>query len=170
MSESRDWSVAEFGRVDLGDTRRTERLVAIGAAACERPCGRVAAVFLTDREREGAYDFFESDHVEAKEIMAGIAAATVTRSLGQPFVFVAVDGTSVTVVDHGHEHDFGCVGSDSNGARGAKVVDALAIAPDGVVIGRFGRARRNARCPLEVRTRGRHGRWRRRRPAIGCRP
>jgi hypothetical protein len=138
MSESRDWSVAEFGRVDLGDTRRTERLVAIGAAACERPCGRVAAVFLTDREREGAYDFFESDHVEAKEIMAGIAAATVTRSLGQPFVFVAVDGTSVTVVDHGHEHDFGCVGSDSNGARGAKVVDALAIAPDGVVIGWLG--------------------------------
>lgn len=138
MSESRDWSVAEFGGVDLGDTRRTARLVAIGAAACERPSGKVAAVFVTDREREGAYDFFESEHVSAKEIMAGIVAATIGRSLGLPFVFVAVDGTSVTVVDRAHEHDFGCVGSDNNGARGAKVIDALAVDPNGMVIGWLG--------------------------------
>ena len=53
MSEaSRAWSEQEFGRADLGDVRRTARLVAMGAAACERPCGRVAGVFVNDRERE----------------------------------------------------------------------------------------------------------------------
>lgn len=138
MSKSWDWALAEFGGVDLGDARRTARLVAMGAATCEHPSGKVAAVFRTDREREGAYDFLESDDVAPEEIMRGITTATVARSAGQPFVFVPVDGTSVNVVDRTGERDFGCVGSDSNGGRGAKVIDALAVDPEGTVIGWLG--------------------------------
>lgn len=138
MSEASEWSVAEFGQADLGDVRRTARLVAMGATACAHPSGRVAAVFRSDRDREGAYDFLENEEVEPEEITHSVVAATVARCMGQSFVFVAVDGTSVTVVDRTGERDFGCVGSDSNGARGAKVIDALAIDPDGVVIGWLG--------------------------------
>ena len=49
--EALRWAYEEFGRADLGDVRRTARLVRMGAAACERPSGKVAAVFATDRER-----------------------------------------------------------------------------------------------------------------------
>ncbi len=134
MNESWAWSSTEFGKVDLGDTRRTARLVAMGAAACERPSGKVAAVFTADRAREGAYDFLENERVVPEEIMAGIAAATVARCRA-PFVFVPVDGTSITVPLREGDHDFGCVGTDSNGACGAKVIDALAVDPHGTVVG-----------------------------------
>lgn len=132
---SRQWAEAELGGVELGDARRTARLVTMAAAACERPSGKVAAVFTSDAEREGAYDFLESEDVSAPDIVEGLAQATVGRSIGLPFVFVPVDGSSVTVVDRTGECDFGRVGSDSNGARGLKVIDAIGVDPQGVPIG-----------------------------------
>jgi Transposase DNA-binding/Transposase DDE domain len=130
-----DWAREEFGRADLGDVRRTARLIAVGAAACERPSGKVAGVFGSDREREGAYDFLESRHVPPEEIMASIAGATMARCAAEPFVFVPVDGTSITVSDERGERDFGNVGSNAQGARGLKIIDALAVDPEGTVVG-----------------------------------
>ena len=132
------WSQQEFGRAELGDTRRTARLVSMGAAACEHPSGRVAAVFGVEREREGAYDFLESDHVAPEEIMASVAAATTSRCDSHPYVFVPIDGTSISVADRTRTRDFGNVGSDSGGSRGLKVVDALAVDPEGAVVGWLG--------------------------------
>jgi hypothetical protein len=95
-------------------------------------------VFDNNKEREGAYDFLESEHVEPEEIMAGVAEATVERSRGLPFVFVPVDGTSLTLVDRAREKDFGLVGTHEFAARGLQVIDALAVDPDGVVLGWLG--------------------------------
>jgi len=134
-ADSRSWAREEFGRADLGDARRTARLVAMAAAACEQPSGMIAAVFQNDREREGAYDFLESKFVAPEEMIASIAAATVARSVNLPYVFVPVDGTSITVADRAHKRDFGNVGNDTHGARGLKIVDALAVEPDGTVLG-----------------------------------
>jgi hypothetical protein len=138
-SESaRQWATIEFGSVDLGDLRRTARLVTMAASACDRPHGRVAAVFESEKEREGAYDFLESAHVAPEEIMAGVASATVQRARGLPFVIVPVDGTSLTLVDRTKKTDFGVVGTHEFAARGIKVVDALGVDPDGVVLGWLG--------------------------------
>jgi hypothetical protein len=134
-SDAWDWSEEEFGRAELGDARRTARLVAMGAAACERPSGKVAAVFGTDRDREGVYDFLESEHVAAEEILASVVAATGRRCRDLPYVVVPVDGTSISVVDRARAKDFGSVGSDSRGSRGLKVIDALAVDPEGMVLG-----------------------------------
>jgi len=135
---AKKWAEEEFGSVELGDSRRTARLVAMAAGACRRPSGRVAAVFTKDAQREGAYDFLESEHVASEEMMAGLASATVRRCAGLPFVFVPTDGTSVTVSDWTGERDFGRIGSDNNGARGLKVVDALAVDPQGTPVGLLG--------------------------------
>lgn len=132
---SLSWANQEFGRADLGDIRRTARLVAMGAAACDRPSGRVAAVFGIDREREGAYDFLESEHVAAEEIMSSVAAATAARCADAAFVFVPVDGSSITVTDRTGKRDLGNVGPDTKGARGLKFIDALAVDPAGTVVG-----------------------------------
>jgi hypothetical protein len=132
---SLSWAKQEFGRADLGDVRRTARLVAMGAGACDRPSGRVAAVFGTDREREGAYDFLESKHIAPEEIMSSVAAATTARCVDVDYVFVPVDGSSITVTDRTGERDLGNVGTDTKGARGLKFIDALAVDPAGTVVG-----------------------------------
>jgi hypothetical protein len=95
----------------------------------------VAGVFGTDRAREGAYDFLESKHVPPEEIVASVAAATLDRCADTPFVFVPLDGTSITVTDTEAKRDFGNLGSNAKGARGLKVVDALCVDPQGTVVG-----------------------------------
>ena len=150
------WAREQFGQVELGDTRRTERLVQMAAAACERPSGRVAAVFTSDREREGAYDFLESKHVSLEEVVEGLVNATAKRSAELPFVFVPVDGSSIAVTDWTGERDFGRIGSDNNGARGLKVIDALAVDPQGTPIGVLGLtwwARSSKRSPKDTHAR-----------------
>jgi hypothetical protein len=132
------WAARQFAHVDLGDVRRDARLKRMAAAACARPSGKVAAVFEEDREQQAAYDFVESDRVDVQEIVAGVAMTTAERSAEQLFVYVAVDGTSISVVDEQGDRDFGRLGSDKKGARGLKVIDALAVDPKGVPIGLLG--------------------------------
>jgi hypothetical protein len=129
------WAREEFGGADLGDVRRTERLVAMGARACEGPSGTVASVFGEDRELQGAYDFLENPAVDAREIVGSTARATTARVARQPYVFVPIDGTSIQISDWRRQRDFGRIGSDSNGSRGLKLVDALAVEPNGTVAG-----------------------------------
>jgi hypothetical protein len=134
-AESVAWAGEEFGRADLGDVRRSARLVRMAAAALERPSGTVASVFDADREREGAYDFLENEEVEPAEMLESMRRATLRRCGELPFVFVPVDGTSISVVDRDGERDFGSIGAHAKGARGLKIVDALAVDPNGTVIG-----------------------------------
>ena len=58
-----EWASEEFGQSDLGDARRTARLVRIGAAAARSPASTVSAVFTDDAELQGACDWLESPHV-----------------------------------------------------------------------------------------------------------
>jgi hypothetical protein len=133
--EAKRWARNEFGHADLGDTRRRSRLVAMGACACARPNGKVSEVFTTEREREGAYDFLESDQVAPEAVMASVAEATGARCRGLEFVYVPTDGSSLTLPDHDATKDFGKIGNHRHRARGLKVIDALAVDPSGVTIG-----------------------------------
>src|ERR1700722_18020069 len=135
MQWARQWAANEFGKADLGDARRNARLIAVAAEACERPSGKVASVFQTDRELQATYDFLENDLVPAEEVTASLVSATVERCEGLPFVYVPVDGTSNSVGDHTKTRDFGHVGSTAQQGRGLKVVDALAVDPRGTVVG-----------------------------------
>ena len=129
------WAEREFGGVSVGDSRRAARLVAVAACACDRPAGKVSAVFSTVKEREGAYDMLENEHFSHEALVDSMAEATASRCAGLRYVYVPVDGSSLTLPDHGQSKDFGAVGTNVQGARGLKVIDALAVDPDGVVVG-----------------------------------
>jgi hypothetical protein len=133
--QARRWAREEFGGAALGDERRRARLVSMAAGAAQRPGGRVSEVFLSSAERQGAYDFLESSHVEPAPIAAAIASACAKRCRDLPYVFVPVDGSSLTLVDHAREKDFGVIGSYTQDGRGLKVISAMALTPDGVPLG-----------------------------------
>jgi hypothetical protein len=134
-SGHRAWAIEEFGAARLGDARRTSRLVRMATEAAENPSGRVSTVFRRPAERQGAYDFLESKHVAADAILAAAADATAGRAAKFPFVFVPLDGTSLSLTDLARAKDFGSVGARARGARGLKVIDAVAVAPDGTPLG-----------------------------------
>jgi hypothetical protein len=138
MSEAADvmaWSSEQFGQTQLGDARRTARLVQMGAAVARSPAGKVSAVFVDDAELQGAYDWLESPHVPAEGLEFGVGQAAARRCVEQDHIFVAVDGSSLTFVDRVGARGLGSVGTYSRGALGLKVISALALSSTGVPIG-----------------------------------
>src|SRR5688500_5464697 len=111
VEAARAWSFEEFGSAALGDARRTARLVAMGQRAAERPSGCISEVFDSDAERQGAYDFLEGSAVGYARIGAAVAAAAVRRAQDADRVVVAIDGTSLSLVNHTGTKDFGRIGS-----------------------------------------------------------
>lgn len=134
-SSFRAWAVEEFGDTQLGDVRRTARLVVMASEAAQNPSGRVSTVFRRSADRQGAYDFLESKHIGAEAILAAAVNASNRRAAKFPFVFVPLDGTSLNLADLARTKNFGSVGSRERGARGLKVIDAIAVAPDGTPLG-----------------------------------
>lgn len=129
------WAKEEFGEMDLGDVRRTARLVRLAASAAQAPAGTVTSVFNDDAERQGAYDFLESSHVPPAKLEKGIGEATARLCGETGKVFVAVDGSSLAFVDRTGGRGLGAIGTYKGGARGLKVITALAMSADGVPFG-----------------------------------
>lgn len=129
------WAQEQFGRTDLGDARRTARLVRMATSAARAPAGTVTAVFDDDAERQGAYDFLESPRIAAEALERGVGEAAARRCGEESRVFVAVDGSSLTFVDKTGERGLGAVGTYVAGASGLKVITALALSDCGVPIG-----------------------------------
>lgn len=135
-NEAARWAREEFGSVEAGDSRRTVRLVRMAARAWERPAGKVAEVFATDRERQGAYDLLESGKVSVEAVVSAMGNAASLRASAESFAYVAVDGASITLADRGQVKDFGRVGNGDN-LRGLKMINALGLDPQGVPLGLF---------------------------------
>jgi len=157
--KARSWAWDEFGSADLGDTRRTARLVAMAATAAHRPSGLVSQVFENNAERQGAYDFLESRHTQAASIVDALGRSCAAGLREKELVYVSVDGTSLTITDREKSKDFGHVGQYRMDQRGLKVITALAIDSDGAPAGvahlewwnRWPQPGRSPRRPLEQR-------------------
>ena len=131
------WAQEVFGSAQVGDSRRNDRLVCMAARAAEKPGGKISDVFAKDSERQGAYDLLESQKVKPKALLCALGESVARQAAKVDFVHVAVDGSSITLVDRGRTKDFGSLGALSNGSRGLKVIGALGISPLGVPLGVF---------------------------------
>jgi Transposase DNA-binding len=118
MTQTMSWAQSEFGTAQLGDIRRTRRLVTMAAAVARAPSGKVSAVFNGTKEREGAYDFLESRLVKTDSVAESVFAATAARARGVAFAYVIIDGSSLTLTDAKGEKGFGPVGTRTQKANG----------------------------------------------------
>lgn len=129
------WAEDEFGGVDLGDARRTWRLVRMAQRVAEHPAGTVTGVFSVPREREGAYRLLSNKDVELENVRRSIEDATVRKCRGEAFVFIAEDGSSLAFTDEHASKGTGPVGALERGGRGLQVVTAIAIDQRGIPLG-----------------------------------
>ena len=107
----------------------------MAAEAVRAPAGRISEVFRTSATRQGAYDFLESVQIAPEANGAASYEACARRAADEPYVFVPMDGTSLNLADHLRAKDFGSIGSRERGARGLKVIDAIAVDPKGIPLG-----------------------------------
>ena len=105
------------------------------ARAAENPSGKLSEVFASDRELDAAYDFVERDQTSVKGLEEAVGKATARQCVGAERVFIAVDGSSASVVDGTGQKGLGRIGADTAGAHGIKVINALAVDADGATLG-----------------------------------
>lgn len=135
LDESYDWAQEQYGGAKLGDARRVSRLVAMAAQAARTPAGKVTEVFETSADREGAFKFLENAQVSAARVADAAFEATARACDGTGrFVYVAVDGSSLTLTDRRKKRELGRVGKRWP-TRGLHVMTALGVDAQGTTVG-----------------------------------
>ncbi|MBZ0235053.1 MAG: IS4 family transposase [Deltaproteobacteria bacterium] len=129
------WAEETFGNAQLGDVRRTRRLVSMARRAALAPAGLVTEVFRVAAERQAAYDLLEHDNVSAEALSESLFRATAHSCRAQKRVFVLLDGASVGITDRLGMKGFGRTGTWAEGGLGLKVMNALAVNEHGTPLG-----------------------------------
>jgi hypothetical protein len=87
------------GDAELGDQRRPQRLVVMGAQMAARPGGHVTEVLAQAAAREATFGWLKSDEVVSGAIAVAIHRDAARASFGEPFAFVPEDGSSLNLRD-----------------------------------------------------------------------
>lgn len=131
--EETDWAAHEFGAAQLGDTRRTARLVALARRVSQQPqaslpeaCGDPAAL-------KAAYRFFATEDLSDTAILASHVQATVQRVVAEPLVLAVQDTTLLDWTTHPATTGLGMLGSPRQ--QGVLTHSTLAVTPERVPLG-----------------------------------
>lgn len=129
------WAQRTFGRVAAGDERRVRRVVQIAAKVALRPAGAVTEVFEDSAAREAAYRLLSNGAVTSASLGEAMFAATAKQCAAKRRVYVALDGSSLSMTDRKRARDVGWVGTWDLRCRGMHVISALALDEHGVPLG-----------------------------------
>ncbi len=160
------WAQQEFARAELGDRRRTHRLVNIARNLAERPGGTLPQAFPQWAELKAAYRFLDHPAMSYEKILAPHRERTHAASRAPGEYLLIEDTTLLDYSLHPAAQELGCIG-DGQG-RGFELHSTLAVRiegwtleqrPEGVVVGLLGQRcdRPRPRPPGETEA----ARWRR---------
>ena len=121
--------------MELGDQRRTRRLVQLATEVARRPAGTVTRACASSASREGAFRWLENIAIRPDAVTRAVEEAALQRCRTQRRVYVAIDATSLTVTDEKKAKGLGAVGSWSQGSQGIHAMTALAVSDNGAPLG-----------------------------------
>jgi hypothetical protein len=138
------WAQEEFAFADLGDLRRSKRLVNIATQLAAHPGGTLPQAFPDWSELKAAYRFFDSASADFTKILQPHLERTrrVCREPGE--YLIIEDSSDLDFSHHRRTQDLGVIG-DGKG-RGFELHSALAVRveawtleqrPEGQVVGLF---------------------------------
>jgi hypothetical protein len=145
------WAQHEFGFAQLGDQRRTKRLVNIAQHLAAHPGGTLPQAFPHWAELKAAYRLLDQPGVSFEKILAPHLEHT-RAACREPGEYLIIEDT--TLLDYSHHpaaQDLGSIG-DGHG-RGFELHSALAVRvegwtleqrPEGMVVGLLGQ---QCNCP-----------------------
>jgi hypothetical protein len=135
IDEQIDWASNEFGQAELGDARRTARLIAL-ARQLAKGSNLSFPQALSSAELKAAYRFFDNDEVDTDGILTAHIGQTLGRMRELPVVLAIQDTTEFNL---SHLPDTTGLGYGSGGlVRGYMMHSMLAVTPDGLPLGVLG--------------------------------
>src|SRR6266704_3452401 len=93
------WAVEEFAAADLGDKRRTARLLSLATTLALHPCAGLPQACVDEAQLDGAYRFFDNDHIHPQSILDSHVLSTLERCATQPLILATQD---TTLLDYSH--------------------------------------------------------------------
>ncbi len=120
------WAVETFGTAELGDLRRTDRLVKMATAIAENPSASLPESMRNWADTLGAYRFLDNASITHEQIMEPHWMATRQEALQRSRVLLAADTTDINLSSHEAAEGLGPIGR-GNKAHGFFVHTVLAM-------------------------------------------
>jgi Transposase DNA-binding/Transposase Tn5 dimerisation domain len=130
-----DWALEEFGAAELGDARRTKRLVALARQLARSPhCSLPQS--LSPAELKAGYRFFDNEEVDTDGILTAHIGQTLARMRQVPLILAVQDTTEYNLTHLPATAGLGyCSHKD---VRGFFMHSMLALTPEGLPLGVLG--------------------------------
>ena len=129
IDNSNEWAKAQFGTANLGDPRRTSRLVKLAAALVKEPGKPIVQITHSPADMEGAYRFVRNENIQAKDIADAGFAATKKKTSDYPLLLALEDTTNLVYSHRSIHDDLGHV-NNGNRSRGLLAHSVLLFAPN----------------------------------------
>lgn len=107
FAEEEDWVMSEFAGVCLGDARRTKRLIQIVRAISAQPSASFPEACGSKGALKACYRFFDTDALEASDLLEGHFLATRRRLSAESLVLVIQDTSELNYSHHPHTEGLG---------------------------------------------------------------
>ena len=133
MEQEEGWAANEFREVDLGDKRRTKRLIRLAEERSERPNGSISASCGGKAATKAAYRFLDNEAVGAEAILDGHYQASTERAAGEKIVLAVQDTTELNYTSHPSTQGIGYLQGLT--IRGILVHSTLLVTPQRVPLG-----------------------------------
>lgn len=138
LEKVEEWAVKTFGAADLGDPRRTDRLVKMAAILGENPSVSLPTSMRNWADTQGAYRFLTNEAVTHEQILMPHWVQTQSEAERRSQVLLRGDTTDVNLSSHKATTGLGPVGR-GNTAKGFFVHTVLAVdAKDKQLLGCMG--------------------------------
>lgn len=113
LEEAETWAVRTFGLAELGDLRRTDRLVQLAAALASHPQASLPAALRAEAETVGAYRLLNNAAITPETILMPHFTATRREAATRKQVLMLGDSTSFNFSSHHSLQGAGPVGRGS---------------------------------------------------------
>lgn len=127
------WITQELEKTELGDVRRTKRLIKIVENLSAQPEASIPQASGTWAQTKATYDFWDSPYIKPSMIRQGHIDGTVERIVQHEVVLAIQDTTELNYTSHKALSGIGYL--DSKHAQGLKVHSVFTVSAFGVPLG-----------------------------------
>src|SRR2546426_6410811 len=128
-----NWAVSEFADAELGDERRTKRLVELANVLGQHPTAALPEACGDGGMLKAAYRFFDNDAIDAQDLLQSHIESTYRRLDYASVVLAVQDTTEVNWTRHPATQGLGPLGHTA--CHGLLVHTTLAFTPERVPLG-----------------------------------
>ncbi|MGE0821633.1 MAG: transposase DNA-binding-containing protein [Candidatus Binatia bacterium] len=119
------WAVTEFAEADLGDARRTQRVIRMATVFAQQPMASLPEAWGSRAELKATYRFFDNAAIAPAELLASHVSATYERAVRVARVLAVQDTTEGDWTAHPITTGLGPIGHPKH--QGLMVHSPLAV-------------------------------------------